>query len=59
MGPVVPEIFCLIKIQADGNQTDDRQSKTGGLFFHTLGNMKPRENIKVASNPMESITKFK
>ena len=47
MGLVVAEIICLIKIRTYGKQTD-RQTDTGVI--------KPRENIKVVSFPIDSTT---
>ena len=35
----------------------DKQRETGDLLLRTLGVMKGRENVKVESRPMESITK--
>ena len=37
----------------------DRQTETGLLFFHSLGVMTHRENIKLPSRPMDSITSFR
>ena len=42
-----------------GRQTDgqtDRETETGDLFLRSLGVMKDRENVKVESRPMDSIT---
>ena len=33
-GPAVSEIICLIKIRADGRQTD-KQTEAGDLFLRT------------------------
>ena len=40
-------------IRTDGRQTA-RQTETGDLFFRTLQVTPRRENMKVASHPMES-----
>ena len=54
IGALVSEIICLIKIDTD--RWTDRQTETRDLFFRTLKVMKLRENTKLESRPMDSLT---
>ena len=47
IGVIVYEIVCLIQIWTEGRHL--REAETRDLFFHTLGVMKRRENMKKAS----------
>ena len=53
LSPVVSEITCSVKMDAD-----TRQTETGDLFFRTLEVMTRQENMIVATRPMDSITIF-
>ena len=55
ISPIVSEIICLTTIHVDGGPTD-RETEIGDLFFRTLEVMTRRENMKVISRPINSIT---